>query len=63
MNRTYYVDHNNLLIELLQKEWHGFGPTLATEKLCELYSIKVKCRNSQPIKDSSIFMETKTKEN
>lgn len=29
------------LIELLNGEWHGFGPTFATEKLEELYSVKV----------------------
>lgn len=30
-----------LLIELLNGDWHGFGPTFATEKLEELHSIKV----------------------
>ena len=30
-----------LLISLLQSEWRGFGPTFATEKLQELYQIKV----------------------
>ena len=34
-------EHEKLLIELLQGEWHGFGPTFAAEKLHELYSIKV----------------------
>jgi hypothetical protein len=29
------------LIDLLRGEWHGFGPTFATEKLQELFSIKV----------------------
>ncbi len=36
-NTKYY----NLLIELLQGKWYGFGPTFAAEKLHELYSIKV----------------------
>ena len=34
------LEHEKLLIELLQEEWHGFGPTFATEKLYEFYSIK-----------------------
>ena len=34
-------EYEKLLIDLLRSEWHGFGPTFATEKLLELHSIKV----------------------
>ncbi len=32
-----------LLIDLLQGEWHDFGPTFASEKLNELHDIRVSC--------------------
>lgn len=39
--RRWDTEKERLLIELLQENWHGFGPTFATEKLEELHGIKV----------------------
>ena len=39
-NRWASTD-KDLLISLLQEEWHGFGPTFAAEKLEEVHQIKV----------------------
>jgi hypothetical protein len=33
--------NEQLLIDLLNNEWYGFGPTFAAEKLEEIHSIKV----------------------
>jgi hypothetical protein len=40
-SRRWNPKHEQLLAGLLQAEWHGFGPTFATEKLEEMHAIKV----------------------
>lgn len=40
-SRRWAIKEEFLLIELLQGEWHDFGPTFAAEKLEEIYAIKV----------------------
>ena len=40
-SKRWDQQQEKLLIELLQGDWHGFGPTFAAEKLEELHSIKV----------------------
>lgn len=40
-SRRWDTEKERMMIELLQGEWHGFGPTFATEKLEELHAIKV----------------------
>ena len=39
--RRWDIAQEQLLIELLQGEWHDFGPTFAAEKLAELHNIKI----------------------
>lgn len=39
--RRWDAEKEQFLIELLQGNWHGFGPTFAAEKLEELHDIKV----------------------
>jgi transposase len=39
--RRWNLKQEQLLIELLKEEWHGFGPTFTAEKLEEFHSIKV----------------------
>jgi len=40
-NKRWNAQQEQLLIELLLGEWHGFRPTFATEKLEECHSIRV----------------------
>lgn len=40
-SKRWAKENEQLLINLLQNEWHDFGPTFAAEKLEEKYSIKV----------------------
>ena len=39
--RRWDIAQEQLLIELLQGDWHDFGPTFAAEKLAELHNIKI----------------------
>lgn len=39
-NNKWALENEQLVINLLKNEWHGFGPTFAAEKLQELYGIQ-----------------------
>jgi len=40
-NRKWDIEKEKFAINLLKREWQGFGPTFAAEKLFELYRIKI----------------------
>lgn len=57
--RKWDARERELLISLLQGDWHGFGPTFAAEKLEELYGIKVSKESVRQVMISAGIWQAK----
>jgi hypothetical protein len=60
-NRRWNIQQKQILIDLLEKEWQGFGPTFASEKLEELYSIKISKETVRKVMIEENLWRAKTK--
>lgn len=52
-------EYKTMIIQLLETEFKGFGPTFATEKLEEFYKIKVSCETMRKFMISNNFWTAK----